>query len=150
MCVRGNTSRGILGPNSNYFGSAAFPIYEWLWMTFRLLSSPTDFKWLNPCVRERWCPQTTQHPIYGSVCVWHSFGFKGRVQMTKTWDAGVYTKEPVLEGSSGWEDPFQGVARLLHRASWAAWRPLSWQVPMPWMDPCYCCYWNLPRSQTYK
>ena len=139
MCVRGNTRGGTLSPNPNYFCSAAFPMsgYEWPLSFFQVPQISSD--WIH-VLRERWCPQTTQQPYMEMFMCMIFIWIQGKSTEDKDsrgWQVynGVYMKEPVLEGSSGWEDPSQGVARLLHRASWAAWWPLNWQGPMPWMEP---------------
>lgn len=126
--------------------------YEWPLSFFQVPQISSD--WIH-VLRECWCPQTIQQPYMEMfmcvIFIWIQ-GKSTEDKDLRCWQVynGMYMKEPVLEWSSGWDDPSQGVARLLHRASWAAWRLLNWQGPMPWMDPCYCCYQNLPRSQTYK
>ena len=152
MCVRGNTSGGTLGPNSNYFGSAAFPMsgYEWPLSFFQVPQILSD--WIQGNADDHKLHNNSYMEMFTCVIFTQIQGKSTDDKDLRCWQVynGMYMKEPVLEGSSGWEDPSQGVARLLHRASWAAWRPLSRQVPMPWMDPHYCCPRNLPGSQTYK
>lgn len=120
MCVRGNTSRGNLWVLIQIILAQLLS----LWVAMNDLLSffqVPDFKWLNPCVRECWCAHKLHNNPYMEMfmCVTHLDSW--RVQDDKDlrcWQVynGMYMKEPVLEGSSGWEDPPQGVARLLHRS----------------------------------